>query len=292
MNTSKSQFWAYARLMRLNRPIGIFLVMWPALWSLWLAAEGSPDIKLLLIFVLGSALMRSAGCVINDFADRNLDGHVQRTHDRPLVTGEVTVLEALGLFACLVFLAFILVLFTNVLTVKLAFVALALAVCYPFAKRFTQLPQVVLGAAFAWSIPMAFAAQSGSVPTAAWLIFVGVLLWTVVYDTFYAMVDRDDDLRIGIKSTAVLFGEQDRMITGCLQGLVWFTFFLIGKRFDLGWPFYLSLIAVAGVFAYQQYLIRDRERAACFKAFTHNNWVGMIVWLGIVAHFGVSATGG
>lgn len=276
---------AYVRLTRLNRPIGIFLVLWPTLWSLWIAAEGLPDVKLLVIFTLGSVLMRSAGCVINDFADRNLDGQVRRTQNRPLVNREVSVLEALSLFAALCFIAFVLVLFTNALTIKLSFVALGLAACYPFMKRYTHLPQVVLGAAFAWSVPMAFAAQAGTVPPVAWLIFVIVVVWTVTYDTFYAMVDREDDIRAGIKSTAVLFGELDRVMTASLQVLVILALWLLGQRLDLSWTYALSVLAAGLLFAYQQYLIREREPDKCFKAFMNNNWVGVVLLLGIIGHY-------
>jgi 4-hydroxybenzoate polyprenyltransferase len=278
----------YLQLTRINRPIGIYLVLWPTLWSLWLAAKGAPDIKNLVIFILGCILMRSAGCVINDFADRDFDGHVERTRDRPLATGAVTPLEAISLFAGLCFLAFLLVLFTNALTIKLSLVGLALAVSYPFMKRFTHLPQVVLGAAFAWSIPMAFAAQAGTVPQEAWLIYVAVVIWTVCYDTFYAMVDREDDLRIGVKSTAVLFGEQDRLMTGVMQVLTLVTLLLVGRRFELSWIFYLGLAVAAGLFVYQQYLIRERERKGCFAAFLNNNWVGMVIFIGIVGHFALA----
>lgn len=289
MNSIRSStLGTYLQLTRLNRPIGIYLVLWPTLWSLWLAAKGAPDLKNLIIFILGCILMRSAGCVINDFADRDIDGRVRRTQDRPLATGAVSSLEAISLFAGLSFLAFILVLFTNGLTIKLSFAGMALAICYPFMKRYTHLPQVVLGAAFAWSIPMAFAAQAGNVPQEAWLVYVAVLLWTVCYDTFYAMVDRDDDLRIGVKSTAVLFGDMDRVMTGALQVLTLLTLMIIGKRFVLGWFFYLSLAVAAGLFAYQQYLIRDRKRDACFTAFLNNNWVGMVIFIGIVGHYALS----
>lgn len=278
----------YVQLMRLDRPIGIYLVLWPTLWSLWLAAKGAPGIQNLAIFILGCILMRSAGCVINDYADRNFDGQVHRTKDRPLATGAVSVLEALSLFGLLCFFAFILVLFTNALTIQLSFAGLALAVCYPFLKRFTHLPQIALGAAFAWSIPMAFAAETGKVPQEAWLIYIAVLVWTVCYDTFYAMVDREDDLRVGIRSTAVLFGEQDRVITAALQVLTLVTLVLVGRRFDLGWIYYASLTAAAGLFAYQQYLIRHRERDGCFAAFLNNNWVGMIIFCGIAGHYALS----
>ncbi|MBC6904126.1 4-hydroxybenzoate octaprenyltransferase [Saccharophagus sp. K07] len=288
MNTTWSILGHYVQLTRINRPIGIYLVLWPTLWSLWLAAKGAPDIKNLVIFILGCIFMRSAGCIINDFADRNFDGHVERTRNRPLATGAISNLEALSLFGFLCFLSFLLVLFTNGLTIKLAFAGLALALSYPFMKRYTHLPQVVLGAAFGWAIPMAFAAQSGSVPLETWLVFTAALIWTVVYDTFYAMVDRDDDIKIGIKSTAVLFGENDRIITGTLQVLALLALILVGKRFGLGWFYYLSLVGAAGLFAYQQYLIRNRNRDACFAAFLNNNWVGMVVFIGIVGHYALT----
>lgn len=287
-NSWRSTLDSYLQLTRLNRPIGTYLVLWPTLWSLWLAAKGAPDIKNLIIFILGCILMRSAGCVINDYADRDFDGRVRRTRDRPLATGAVSSLEAISLFAGLSFLAFLLVLFTNGLTIKLSFAGLALAVLYPFMKRYTHLPQVVLGAAFAWSIPMAFAAQAGKVPQEAWLIFIAVLLWTVCYDTFYAMVDREDDAKIGVKSTAVLFGDMDRLMTGSLQVLALVTLVMVGKRFDLNWFYYLSLAVAAGLFIYQQYLIRHRERDACFAAFLNNNWVGMVIFIGIVGHYALS----
>ena len=287
-NTRSALLRTYLQLTRLNRPIGIYLVLWPTRWSLWLAAKGAPDVKNLVIFILGCILMRSAGCVINDFADRDIDGSVQRTRDRPLATGAISSLEAISLFAGLSFFAFILVLFTNGLTIKLSFAGLGLAICYPFMKRYTHLRQVVLGAAFAWSIPMAFAAQAGTVPQEAWLVYVAVVLWTVCYDTFYAMVDRDDDLQIGVKSTAVLFGDMDRVMTGTLQALTLLTLVIIGKRFALGWVFYLSVAVAAGLFAYQQYLIRNREKNACFTAFLNNNWVGMVIFIGIVGHYALS----
>lgn len=280
---------AYIKLMRLNRPIGIYLVMWPTLWALWLAAEGAPDTKTLLIFIFGCVFMRSAGCVVNDYADRKIDPNVKRTHDRPLATGEVSTKEAIALFGLLCSFAFVLVLFTNPLTIKLSFGGLALAIIYPFVKRYSQLPQIVLGAAFAWSIPMAFAAQTGDVPQYAWLIYVSVLLWTVCYDTFYAMVDREDDLKIGVKSTAILFGEMDRLMTASLQILTILTLILVGTRFELQWPYYAGLAVASGLFAYQQFLIREREPEPCFAAFLNNNWVGMAIFVGIVAHYALIA---
>lgn len=279
---------AYLRLTRLNRPIGSFLLLWPTLWALWLAAGGVPDWDLLVIFVLGVFVMRSAGCVINDYADRHFDGHVKRTKARPMATGEVSEREALTLFVGLCLLAFVLVLFTDAFTVKLSLGGVALAFCYPFMKRYTHLPQVVLGAAFAWAIPMAFSAQRGSLGTDVWLLYTAVLLWTVVYDTLYAMVDRDDDLKVGIKSTAVLFGDLDRAMVAVLQGLTLYALVMVGGRFELGVSYYLGLAVAAGLFGYHQYLIRFRERDPCFRAFLNNNWVGFVIFAGIVIDFMVS----
>jgi len=278
---------SYARLMRLNRPIGTYLVLWPTLWALWLAAEGVPRVDVLVIFISGVVLMRAAGCVINDFADRRVDGYVKRTRHRPLVVGDVSAVEAVVLFFTLSLIAFLLVLMTNRLTVYLSVGGILLAVCYPFMKRYTHLPQVVLGAAFAWSVPMAFAAQTGELNEKIWLLYTAVVLWTVTYDTFYAMVDRDDDLKIGIKSTAILFGENDRIITGALQFLFVISLGMVGQRFGLGWIFNIGVVCAGGLMVYQQYLIRDRNRDACFKAFLNNNWVGMILFVGILADYAV-----
>jgi len=275
----------YWRLTRMDRPIGTLLLLWPTLWSLWIAAKGVPSLKNLVIFVLGVIVMRAAGCVINDFADRKIDGKVERTKNRPLATGAVSSREALGLFVALCVVAFTLVLFTDPLTIKLSVGGLILAFCYPFMKRHTHLPQVVLGAAFAWGIPMAYAAEAGELHQGMWLIYLAVVLWTVAYDTFYAMVDRDDDLKIGVKSTAILFGEQDRLMTGVLQIMTLYSLMLVGNRFELGTFYYLGLVAAAGLFAYQQWLIRFRARAACFKAFLNNNWVGVVIFAGIVADY-------
>lgn len=276
-----SRFAPYIQLMRFDRPIGTLLLLWPTLWTLWIAGEGSPGPGVVVIFVLGTIVMRAAGCVINDFADRDFDGHVERTKNRPLARGLVKPKEAIGLFVALCVIAFGLVLLTNPLTIKLSFGGLLLAFCYPFAKRYTHLPQIVLGAAFSWAIPMAFAAETGTVPPEVWLIFIANLLWTVVYDTFYAMVDRPDDLKIGIKSTAILFGENDRVITGVLQLMTLFALVLVGQRFELGALYFLSLLGAAGLFAWQQYLIRFRQREDCFRAFLNNNWVGMVIFIGI-----------
>lgn len=282
----------YLALMRVNRPIGTYLVLWPTLWALFLAAEGLPDWHLLLIFCLGTFLMRSAGCVINDYADRKVDAHVTRTKERPFATGAVSEKEALLLFVLLCLLAFVLVLFTNQLTVLLSFGAVALAACYPFMKRYTHLPQVVLGAAFAWSIPMAFAAQRGELPVTLWLIYIAVVLWTIAYDTFYAMVDREDDLKIGVKSTAILFGDDDRAITGMLQATVILIMVLVGKQFDMSFIYYASLMAASGLFIYQQQLIRYRRREDCFAAFLNNHYVGMVICAGIVLHYVLAPAGG
>lgn len=276
---------ALLQLIRFDRPIGTLLLLWPTLWALWIAADGVPDYKLLIIFSLGTFLTRSAGCIINDLADRHLDGAVSRTNTRPLVTGAVSVREAKIMFVLLMLLAFTLVLFTNPLTIALSVPAVLLASCYPFMKRYTQLPQLVLGAAFSWGIPMAFAAQQGELPPALWLLYLGNLLWTVVYDTKYAMVDREDDLKIGIKSSAVLFGRHDRLIIGILQALCLLCLYLAGRAFELGVTYNSSLVVVAALFCYHQYLIRDRNPQACFKAFLHNNWVGMVVFLGVVLNY-------
>lgn len=278
----------YWRLARMDKPIGALLLLWPTLWALWLAAEGFPRWDLLVIFVLGVFVMRAAGCVINDFADRKVDGHVKRTQGRPLATGEASSREAVGVFIALCLVAFGLVLLTDKFTIYLSFGGLLLAFCYPFMKRHTHLPQVVLGAAFAWGIPMAFAAQSGAVGPGAWLLYTTVVLWTVVYDTFYAMVDRDDDLRIGVKSTAILFGEQDRVITATLQAMTVYALILVGSRFELGGFYYAGVTLAAALFVYQQYLIRFRVRNDCFKAFMNNNWVGAAVFIGIVLNYWLS----
>ncbi|MCV6622099.1 MAG: 4-hydroxybenzoate octaprenyltransferase [Cellvibrionaceae bacterium] len=281
----KDKLYAYAQLMRIDRPIGTLLLLWPTLWALWLANEGMPPWHLLVIFTAGVFIMRAAGCVINDYADRNFDGHVERTQHRPLAAGKIAPRNALILFSVLGILAFALVCLTNTFTIALSFGGIALAACYPFMKRHTHLPQLVLGAAFSWGIPMAFSASLNELPPTAWLVFTANLLWTVVYDTQYAMVDRDDDLKIGIKSTAILFGEQDKMIIGCLQGLTIMSLIVLANRFDLGFAFYMSLAVATGLFAYQQILIRGRERQACFKAFLSNNYVGAAIFAGVALSY-------
>ncbi|MDE1461687.1 4-hydroxybenzoate octaprenyltransferase [Spartinivicinus poritis] len=287
-SSSSDKLNALLSITRLNRPIGLYLLLWPTLWSLWLAADGLPDWHLIIIFCLGVTVMRSAGCVINDIADRHFDGHVKRTQSRPLVTGELTLKEAIGCFVALCTIALVLVLFTNQLTILLSFGALALAICYPFMKRYTHFPQIVLGAAFSWSIPMAYTAQTGELNHAIWLLFLANLTWTVAYDTAYAMVDRDDDLKIGVKSTAILFGKADKLMIGLLQIITLALLAGVGYLFQRGWLFFIGIGLMAGLFIYQQYLIKDRDRSQCFKAFLNNHWAGMFVFVGIVCDSAVS----
>jgi 4-hydroxybenzoate polyprenyltransferase len=275
----------YISLMRLDKPIGIFLLLWPALWALLVASEGQPDPRVLLIFVLGVILMRSAGCVINDYADRDIDCHVSRTQNRPLTAGRVTAKEAMFLFGLLSLGALLLVLQLNRLTILLSIVGAFLAVSYPFMKRFTYLPQVYLGAAFGWAVPMAFAAELNSVPPIAWLMFVATILWATAYDTMYAMVDRMDDIALGVKSTAILFGESDRQIIGLIQGLLLVCLVMIGYQAELGWIYYLGVCAATLLAGYQQYLIRFREREACFRAFLNNNWFGAVIFVGMLLDY-------
>jgi 4-hydroxybenzoate polyprenyltransferase len=279
------QLLAYGRLIRLHAPIGTWLLMWPTLWALWLAGEGRPDPQVFVVFVLGVFLMRSAGCAINDFADRRVDPHVRRTRGRPLASGEVSATEALVLFAGLSLIALGLVLTMNRLTQALAVVGAVLAVVYPFMKRYIATPQAVLGMAFGWSVPMAFAAQTGAIPPLAWLLFCAVLLWAVVYDTMYAMVDRLDDLRLGVKSTAILFGDADRTILAALQVSLLFTLYLVGERAGLGGWYHVGLASAAGAALWQQWLIRDRHPQACFAAFQNNHLFGGAVFAGILLHY-------
>jgi 4-hydroxybenzoate polyprenyltransferase len=276
---------AYLRLMRLHRPIGSFLLLWPTLWALWLAADGHPSPKLFTIFVIGVFVMRSAGCIINDFADRNFDPHVQRTRTRPLATREVSIWEALILFVLLCLIALGLVLLLNRLTLELAVIGAVLVISYPFMKRYTYLPQPYLGLAFGWGIPMAYAAVTGRVPTVAWLIFIANIIWATVYDTMYAMVDRRDDIRIGIKSTAILFGDLDRLIIGILQILLLADLVLVGYQTAMGVVYYLGIGAALLFAVYQQVLIRHRNPQLCFQAFMNNNWFGAAVFAGILLHY-------
>lgn len=275
----------YARLMRLHRPIGIWLLLWPTLWAVWIAAAGKPDQKMFLIFVIGTIVVRSAGCVINDFADRKIDPLVARTADRPLATGEIAPVEALILFAALMLIALGLVLSLNRFTVLLAVAGAGITILYPFTKRFLSAPQFVLGIAFAWGVPMAFAAALGDVPRLGWLLFLASVVWVIVYDTQYAMADRDEDLKIGVRSTAILFGDLDRAFIAGLQLLLLATLYLVGRTAELGAWFYGGLVAAALFGLYQQLLIRDREPSGCFRAFLNNAWLGGAVFCGIALDY-------
>ncbi|HAB01689.1 MAG TPA: 4-hydroxybenzoate octaprenyltransferase [Pseudomonas sp.] len=285
LNRLHPRAWDFIQLSRMDRPIGIYLLLWPTLSAVWIAGHGSPTLANVLIFGLGVVLMRAAGCCINDFADRKVDGHVKRTADRPLASGRVKSREALVLFAILVGVSFLLVLCTNSRTVWLSFGAVALAFCYPFMKRYTYYPQVVLGAAYSWGIPMAFTAAGGELPASAWLLYIANLLWTVGYDTYYAMVDRDDDLKIGVKSTAILFGEADRNIILGLQLSSLACLLLAGSHFALGGWFHLGLLGAAACFAWEYWSTRSLDREACFEAFLHNHWAGMLVFVGVVLDY-------
>ena len=281
----KHNWKAYAQLMRLDKPVGIYLLLWPTLWALLMAAQGLPPLEITVIFVAGVVVMRSAGCVINDYADRNVDGRVKRTTQRLLATGEATPKQALQLFGALIVIAFILVLFLNWQTIALSVVALMLAASYPFMKRYTHLPQVVLGAAFGWSIPMAFMAVQETVPTYAWWLFIANLLWTVAYDTMYAMVDRDDDLQIGVKSTAILFGKNDVLIVMLLQACALIILWCIGCTINATWPYYTAVLFSALLCVRQYQLIKRRQREGCFTAFIENHYIGLAITLGTALHF-------
>ncbi|MGC4029213.1 MAG: 4-hydroxybenzoate octaprenyltransferase [Steroidobacteraceae bacterium] len=272
----------YIHLTRLDRPVGIWLLLWPALWALWVAARGVPSAKLFGVFIAGTIVMRSAGCVINDFADRDVDPHVKRTRQRPLAARRVSPNEALVLFAVLVLLALWLVTRLDARTVYFSFIGAALTVSYPFAKRFFPLPQFWLGAAFGWAVPMAFVATVGEVPRVGWLLFVVTLLWSGVYDTIYGMVDRDDDLKLGVHSTAIAFGDMDRPIIGAMQLMILAGLFLVGRSLQLTWPFYLALAIGALLFARQQWQIRNAERDACFHAFLESHWFGVVILAGFI----------
>ena len=277
---------AYLRLMRMDRPIGTFLLLWPTLWALWLAGNGNPDPDIVVIFIVGTFLMRAAGCVINDYADRGFDARVERTTNRPLATGELSEQSALMLFAILLLASFLLVLFLNWQTVALSLGGALVAIAYPFVKRISNLPQLVLGIAFSWGILMAFTALTQTLPIEAWIIFVGNFFWIVAYDTQYAMVDREDDLRIGVKSTAILFGKFDRLIIAVLQFAMLITMTFLGIRMGLTWHYYLGLCLAAGFAIYQQTLCFARERERCFSAFLNNNWLGAMIFFGIVLSTG------
>ncbi len=280
-----TQLRNYGKLMRIDKPIGIWLLLWPTLWGLWLAGEGTPDQGLFVIFILGVIVMRSAGCVLNDFVDRKIDPYVERTRMRPIASGAVTPFEALTLFAALSFIAIGLASMLNSMAQLLAIVAAGLTVAYPFVKRFFSIPQLVLGAAFGWAVPMAFAAQTGETPELAWLVFGTAVIWAVIYDTFYAMVDREDDLKAGIKSTAILFGEVDLFVIAGLQLLMLLALVLIGVRAELGFWYYLSVSIAGALMARHLWLARDRQPAGCFSAFLHNHHIGLVIFGGIALHY-------
>jgi len=280
-----SNIKAYWLLTRMHKPIGSLLLLWPMYWALWIASHGRPDILVFIVFTLGVVLMRSAGCVINDYADRKIDPHVSRTKERPLATGQVSSTEALQLFFVLLLISLLLVLLMNTLTLYLSLGAVLLAALYPFTKRHTHLPQVFLGMAFGWAIPMVFAAQTNSVPPLAWLIFVAAVIWAVVYDTMYAMVDRDDDLKIGVKSTAVLFGDLDKVLIGFFQLLFFIALIMIGQKAELGTAYFVSVFVALMFAVYHQMLIKDREPTKCMKAFLNNNWLGFTVFIGIAVDY-------
>ena len=280
-----SQLRNYGKLMRVDKPIGTWLLLWPTLWALWLAGEGAPDQGLFVIFVIGVFIMRSAGCVLNDFVDRKIDPYVERTRTRPLATGSVAPFEALTLFTALGLIAIGLASMLNPQAQLLAVVGAVLTVAYPFIKRYVSIPQFVLGAAFGWAAPMAFAAQTGGTPELAWLVFGTAVIWAVIYDTFYAMVDREDDIRIGVKSTAVLFGEVDLFVIAGLQLLMLLALTLIGYRAELGFWYYFSVAIAAAMMAWHLWLARDRQPAGCFQAFLRNHQIGMVIFIGIALHY-------
>jgi 4-hydroxybenzoate polyprenyltransferase len=282
---SVHNYWVLARF---DRPIGTLILLWPALWALWLASDGKPDILVLTVITLGVIVMRAAGCVINDYADRDFDPHVERTKTRPIAAGKIKPKSALIFFVVLCAVAFGLVLLLNTLTIKLSFIGAFLAASYPFMKRYTHLPQAYLGIAFGWAVPMAFAAQMNTIPPVAWVLYLAVTLWALVYDTMYAMVDKDDDLKIGVKSTAILFGNYERHIMAVLQCVILLLLFIVGELQNLGTFYYLSLLIAAGFSVYQQKLIFHREKTACFRAFLNNNWFGLVVFLGLLLHYLVS----
>ncbi len=271
--------------MRLDKPVGIWLLLWPELWALWIAGGGRPDPRTLIIFLLGTVVMRSAGCVINDFADRNVDPYVKRTKDRPLAARRVGPLEALVLFFVLACVALYLALQLDWKTLRLAFVAAALTVSYPFFKRFFPLPQFYLGLAFGWAVPMAYMAASGELPRVAWVLFVTAVLWACIYDTLYAMVDREDDLKLGVRSSAILFADMDKLIVAIMQAMMLFALILVGRTMKFGNWYLGGVIAAAVFFLYQQWLIRDREPSRCLRAFQNNQYVGLSVFVGVLLEY-------
>jgi 4-hydroxybenzoate polyprenyltransferase len=275
----------YGKLMRVDKPIGVWLLLWPTLWALWLAGEGHPSQGLFVVFVAGVFIMRSAGCVLNDYVDRNIDPYVERTRTRPIASGAVAPMEALTLFIALSLIAIGLATMLNRPAQLLAIVAAGLTVAYPFVKRFVSIPQFILGAAFGWAVPMAFAAQTGETPQLAWIVFGSAIIWAVIYDTFYAMVDREDDRKIGVKSTALLFGDADLFVIAGLQLIMLLALIFIGLRAELGFWYYLSVACAAGLMGYHQWLARDRQPAGCFAAFLNNHYIGLVVFIGIVLHY-------
>jgi 4-hydroxybenzoate polyprenyltransferase len=280
-----SQVRNYAKLMRIDKPVGIWLLLWPMLWALWLAGEGHPDQGLFVVFIIGVFVMRSAGCVLNDYADRKIDPYVERTRTRPIASGAVAPIEALILFAALSLIAIGLATMLNRQAQMLAIVAAGLTIAYPFIKRFVSIPQFVLGAAFGWAVPMAFAAQTGDTPQLAWLVFGVALIWAVIYDTFYAMVDREDDIKVGVKSTAILFGDVDLFVIAGMQALMLLGLVFVGLHAGLSFWYFLSVGAAACLMAYHLWLARDRQPAGCFAAFLHNHVIGLVVFVGIVLHY-------
>jgi 4-hydroxybenzoate polyprenyltransferase len=278
------QYWLLARF---DRPIGILILLWPALWALWVASNGQPDTLVLKVICAGVILMRAAGCVINDYADRDFDPHVERTKQRPIAAGKVTPKEALIFFIVLTLIAFALVLLLNTYTILLSFVGAFLAASYPFMKRYTQLPQAYLGIAFGWAVPMSFSAQMNAIPAVAWVMYLAVILWALVYDTMYAMVDKDDDIKIGVKSTAILFGQYDRHIMAVLQIIIIGLLITVGIMQHSGLAYYIGLLVAAGLSVYQQILIVNRDKALCFKAFLNNNWFGLAVFIGLAVDYGL-----
>ena len=280
-----SQVRNYSKLMRIDKPIGLWLLLWPTMWALWLAGEGHPDQGLFVVFIFGVFIMRSAGCVLNDYADRKIDPYVERTRTRPIASGAVTPTEALILFTALGLIAVGLAVMLNRQAQMLAIIAAALTVIYPFVNRFISIPQFVLGAAFGWAVPMAFAAQTGATPQLAWLLFGVALIWAVIYDTFYAMVDRADDLKVGMKSTAILFGDVDLFVIAGLQALMLLALILVGLLANLGFWYYASVFIAGGLMAYHLWLARDRQPAGCFSAFLRNHHIGLVIFIGILLHY-------
>jgi 4-hydroxybenzoate polyprenyltransferase len=276
----------YARLARLDRPIGTWLLLWPALWALWIAGSGRPTPRVLIVFVLGVFVMRAAGCVINDFADRDIDPHVRRTRDRPLAARHVSPVEALVLFGVLILIALLLVTRLNTLTIELAFIGAALTVSYPFFKRFFPLPQLYLGLSFGgFSVPMAFAAQLGALPRVAWVLYIAAVIWAVIYDTIYAMIDREDDIKLGVKSSAILFADMDKFLIGAMQGMMVYALYLVGRSMHFGVWYQGGVGAAALLFLWQQWLIRKRDPGGCLRAFLNNQYVGVVVFIGILLQY-------